>query len=143
MREKEEVAKMFKYNFNFEYFNGFNLSCMQKKCLINDDYQKFDHHRCCCLVTKSWPTLCDPIDCSIPGSSVFHYLPEFVQIHGHWVSDAIQPSHPLLPATSFAFNLSQHQGFSNELVLHIRWPKYWSINFSIQSFQWIFRVDFL
>ena len=85
VREKEEVGKIFKYNFNFEYFNGFNLSCIhdKKKCLINDYYQKFDHHCCCCLVTKSCPTLFDPIDCSTPGSSVLHYCPEFAQVHGH------------------------------------------------------------
>ena len=51
----------------------------------------------------------DPIDCSTPGFPVLHYLPEFAQIHVHWVSDAIQSSHPLSPS-SFAFNLSQHQG---------------------------------
>ena len=49
------------------------------------------------------------MDCNTSGSSVLHYLPEFAQIHVHWVGDAIQPPHPLLPS-SFAFNLSQHQG---------------------------------
>ena len=52
---------------------------------------------------------CNPIDYSLPGFPVLHYLLEFVQIHVHWVSDAISPSHPLLPPSSFAFNLSQHQ----------------------------------
>ena len=61
---------------------------------------------------------------SLPGFLVLHYLPEFAQIHVHCVSDAIQPSHPLLPPSP-AFNLSQHQVFSNELTLCIRWPKYW------------------
>ena len=55
---------------------------------------------CCCLVAKLGPTLCDPINCSMPGSSVLYYLPEFAQIHVHWVGDAIQPSHPLLPPFS-------------------------------------------
>ena len=64
----------------------------------------------CCSVTKSCPTLWDSMDCSMPGSSVLHCLPEFAQIHVHWVSDAIQQSHPLLPSSPFAFNLSQHQG---------------------------------
>ena len=49
----------------------------------------------------------------------------------HWVNDAIQPSHPLLSPSPPAFNLSQHQVFSNESVLPIRWPKYWSFSFSI------------
>ena len=51
-----------------------------------------------------------PLDCSIPGFSVFHYLPEFAQSHVHWVSDGIQPSHPPLSTSPLAFNLSQHQG---------------------------------
>ena len=48
-------------------------------------------------------------------------------------SDAIQPSPPLLSSSPPAFNLSQHQGLFQELVLHIRWPKYWSFSFSISS----------
>ena len=79
----------------------------------------------------SYVRLCDPMNCSTPGFSVLHHLPEFVQTHVRWVSDAIQPSHPLLPPSPFALYLSQHQGFSNELALHIRWPKYWS--FSLAS----------
>ena len=54
-------------------------------------------------------TLCDPMDCSTPGFSVHHQLPEFTQTHVHWVSDAIQPSYPLLSPPP-ALNLSQHQG---------------------------------
>ena len=49
------------------------------------------------LVAKWCVTLCDPMNCSMPGFPVFHYFPEFAQTHVHWVSDAIQPSHPLLP----------------------------------------------
>ena len=55
-------------------------------------------------------TLCDPIDGSTPVFSVHHQLPEFTQTHVHQVSDAIQPSHPLLSPSPPAFNLSQHQG---------------------------------
>ena len=56
-------------------------------------------------------TLCDPTNCSTPGFPVLHYRPEFVQTHVHWVSDAIQPSHPLWsPPSPPALNLSQHQG---------------------------------
>ena len=46
-------------------------------------------------VTQSWPSLCDPMDCSMPGLPVHHQLPKFTQIHVHWVGDAVQPSHPL------------------------------------------------
>ena len=55
------------------------------------------------------PTLCNPMDCSTPGLPVHHQLPEFTQTHVHRVSDAIQPSHPLLSPSPPAFNLSQHQ----------------------------------
>ena len=66
--------------------------------------------------------------CVRPGSSFLHYLLEFAQIHVHWVNDVIQPSHPLSPP--IAFNLSQHQSFSNESALCIRWSKCWSFSFS-------------
>ena len=59
------------------------------------------------------------------GPPVHHQLPESTQTHVHWVSDAIQSSHPLSPPSLPAPNPSQHQGFfSNESVLWIRWPKY-------------------
>ena len=61
-------------------------------------------------VAQSCPALCDPMDCSTPGLPVHHQLPEFTQTHVHWVSDAIQPSHPLLSPSPPTFNLSQHQG---------------------------------
>ena len=64
----------------------------------------------CFLGLQSCPALCDPIDCSVPGSSVLHYLPESVQTHTHWVYDAIQPSWPLSSPSSPALNLFQHQG---------------------------------
>ena len=58
-------------------------------------------------IAQSCPTLCDPMDCSMPGLPVHHQLPEFTQIHVHWVGDAIQPSHPLSSPSPPAFNLSQ------------------------------------
>ena len=66
----------------------------------------------------------------MPGLPVHYQLPELAQTRVHWVNDEIQPSHPLSSPSSLTFNLSQHQGFSNELVLPIRWPKYWSFHFS-------------
>ena len=71
------------------------------------------------------------MDCSTPGFPVLHQLLELAQIHVHWVSDAIQSSHPLSSHSPPAFNLSQHQGLFHESVLHIRWQKYWSFSFSI------------
>ena len=98
-------------------------------------------------VAQSCPTLCNPMDRSTPGFHVYHQLPEPTQTHVHHVGDAIQPSHPL-SSPSPAFSLSQHQGFSNESVLRIRWPKYWSFSFSISpsneySGLISFRMDWL
>ena len=79
------------------------------------------------LVAQSCLTLCDPMDCTMPGLSVHHQLPEFTQTHVHWVGDAIQPFHPL-SSPSPIFNLSQHQCLFKWSQL---WPKYWSFSFSI------------
>ena len=61
-------------------------------------------------VTQSCPTLCDPMNCSLPGFPFHHQLPELAQTHVHWVGDAIQPSHLLSSPSPPAFNLSQYQG---------------------------------
>ena len=82
-------------------------------------------------VAQLCPALCTPMGCSIPGFPVHQQLLELAQTHVHRVNDAIQPSHPLSSPSPPAFNLSQHQGFSNESALCIRWPKYWSFTFSI------------
>ena len=65
---------------------------------------------CCCWVAKLCPTLCDPMDCSMPSFSVLHYLPELAQTHVRRVSNAIQPSHLLLSPSIPVLSLSQHQG---------------------------------
>ena len=65
------------------------------------------------------------MDFSMPGLPVHHWLPELAQTYVHQVSDAIQPSHPLSSPFPSAFNVS------NESVLRIRWPEYWSFSFSI------------
>ena len=101
-----------------------------------------------CSVTQLCPTLCNPMDCRTPGLPVHHWLPEFTQTYVHWVGDVIQPSHPLPSPSPPACNLSQHQGLSNESVLHIRGPKYWSVSFSISpsnehSGLISFRMDWL
>ena len=99
-------------------------------------------------VTQSCPTICSTMDNSTLGFPVHHQLPELDQTHVHQVGDAIQPSHPLLSPSPPAFTLSQHQGLSNESVLHISWPKYWSFSFSINpsneySGLISFRIDWL
>ena len=81
-------------------------------------------------VAQSCLTLCNPMDCSMPGFPVHYQLPELAQTHVLQIGDAIQPPHPhlllLLPSIFPSIMV-----FSNESVLHIRWPKYWSFSFSI------------
>ena len=82
-------------------------------------------------VAQSCPTLCDPLDCSMPGLPVLHQLLELAQTHVRQVGDAIQLSHPLscpllLPPSIFP----SIRVFSNESALHIRWPKYWTFSIS-------------
>ena len=82
---------------------------IQEKLEWKEERRFKTFYYCCGSVTKSCPTLCSPMNCSTPGFPVLNYLPQFAQTHVHWVSDAIQPSHPLSPP-SLALNLSQHQG---------------------------------
>ena len=104
----------------FTYFlNNFFLTCLIKqvywqqiqslfvllrKSLFSFTSVKFS------LVTQSCPTLCHPMDCSMPGLPAHHQLPKFTQTHVHWVGDAIQPSHRLSSPSPPALNLSEHQG---------------------------------
>ena len=94
----------------------------------------------CFSVARSCPTLCDPIDCRTSVFPVLHYLPELAQTHVHWVSDAIQPSSSVIP---FSFNLSQHQGLFQWVSSSHQVAKILELQLQHQSFQWIFRVDFL
>ena len=87
---------------------------------------------CCCSVTKLCLAFCDPMDCSKSGFSVLNYLLELAQIHVHWVSSAnhlILCCPLLLPPVFPSIRV-----FSNQSVLCIRWPKYWSFSFSISPF---------
>ena len=97
-------------------------------------------------VTQSCPTLCNPMNRSMPGLPVHHQLPEFTQTHIYRVSDAIQPSHPLSSPSPPAPNPSIRV-FSNESTLRMRWPKYWSFSFSIIPYKehpgLVFRMDWL
>ena len=92
-------------------------------------------------------TLCDSMDCSIPGLPVHHQILELAQNHAHQVSDAIQPSHPwsspFLPSI-----FPSKMVLPNESVIRIRWTKYWSFNFNISpsneySTLISFRMDWL
>ena len=94
-------------------------------------------------VTQSSPTLCNPMDCSTRGLPVHHQFPGFTQTHAHWVSDAIQPSHPLSSPSTPAFNLSQHEGLFKWVSSSHQVAKVMEFQLQHQSFQWIFRTDFL
>ena len=77
--------------------HGYNLV---KKCCVKHS---------CCSVTKSYQTLCDPLDCSMADFPVIHYLLEFAETQVHCINDAIQSSHPLSSPSPLALNISQHQ----------------------------------
>ena len=82
-------------------------------------------------VAQSCPTLCDPMNRSMPGLPVHHQLPEFTQTHVHRVSDAIQPSHPLSSPSLLPPIPPSIRVFSNESTLPMRWPKYLNLSLSI------------
>ena len=99
-------------------------------------------------VTQSCLTLCDPMECSTQGFPVHHQLPELAQTHVHQVTDVILPSYPLSSPSPPPSIFPSIRVFSNESVLPIRWPKYWSFSFSISpsneySGLISFRIDWL
>ena len=92
-------------------------------------------------VAQLCPTLWDPMNRGTPGLPVHHQLPEFTQTHVHWVSDAIQPSHPLSSAFPPALNLSQHQGLFQWVSSSHQVAKVLEFQLQHQSFQWTTRTD--
>ena len=94
-------------------------------------------------VTQWCLTPCNPMDCSMPGFPLHHQLLELTQTHVHWAGDAIQPSHPLSSPSPPAFHLSQYQGpFQWVSCLH-QVASVLELQLQHQSFQGIFRTDFL
>ena len=96
--------------------------CLSKTFFISEE---------CCSVAQSSPTLCNSMDCNMPGFLVLHYLPELAQTHIHWISDAIPPSCALSSTSPPPSIFPSIRVFSNESALHIWWPEYWSFSFSI------------
>ena len=99
-------------------------------------------------VTQSCLTLCNPMNCSMPGFLAHHQFPEHTQTHDHRLGDAIQPSHPLSSLLLLPSIFPSIRVFSSESALHITWPKYWSFSFSISpsneySGLISFRMDWL
>ena len=105
-----------------DIWNGYIF--IKQKRICNKEYSVSS-------VAQSCPTLCDPMDCSTPGFLVHHQLLEATQTHVHHVSDTIQPSYPLSSLLLPPSILPSIRVFFNELVLCIRWPKYWSFSFTI------------
>ena len=105
----------------------------QAPCTGNMEFQPLDHQGTVQFssAAQSCLTLCDPMNHSMPGLPVHHYLPEFTQTHIHRVCDAIQPSHPRSPFLLLPPVPPSIRVFPNESTLHMRWPKYWSLSFSI------------
>ena len=86
---------------------------------------------CCCSVAQLCPTPCDPMNCSMPGFPVLHYLLEFVKLMS---IESVMPSNHLVlccPLLLLSSVFPSFRVFSNESALHIRWPKYWNFSFSI------------
>ena len=94
-------------------------------------------------VTQSSPTVCDAMNCSMPGLPVHHQLPELTQTHVHGVGDAIQPSHPLSSPSPPALNLSQHQSLFQWVSSSHQVAKALEFQLQHQSFQWTPRTDLL
>ena len=94
-------------------------------------------------MAKSCPTLYSFKDCSTLGSPILHCLPEFAQIHIHWVSDAIQPFHPLLTPSPPALNLSQHLSLGQWVGSSHQVPRVLELQVQRQFFQQILRIDLL
>ena len=94
-------------------------------------------------VAQSGPTLCNPMNHSMPGLPVHHRLPEFIQTRVHWVGDTLQPSHPLLSPSPPAFNLSQHQGLFKWVSSSHQVAKVLEFQLQHQSFQWTPKTDLL
>ena len=104
------------------------------------DHNKHSVQQFCRSVTSD--SLGPPMDCSTPGFPVHPQLLEHTQTHVHWVGDAIQSSHPL-SSPSPAFSLSQHQGLFQWVSSSHPVAKVLEFQLQDQSFQWIFRTDFL
>ena len=83
---------------------------------------------CCCSVIQSCQTLCDYMDCSMPGFPVLHHILDLVQTHDHWVCDAIQTTHPLSTPFLLPSIFPSIRVISNESALPFRCPKYWSFS---------------
>ena len=116
----------FLYYYYLDIFHDIEIT-NNKILEANSNWESSVQFSCSVMSDSLWPhgLYHSSLPCSSPTPRAF------TKIHVHWVNDAIQPSHPLSSPSPPALNLSQHQVFSSESGLPIRWPKYWSLSFSI------------
>ena len=136
-------------SYQLYFINVFHLWEFPENIVYNLNYSK----KCHCYqnnlklsvqlssVIQLCSTLCDPVDCSMPGFPVCHQLPELAQTHVHQVGDAIQPPYRLSSPSPPALNLPQHQGLFQWVSSLPQVAKV--LELQHQSFQWIFRTDFV
>ena len=91
-------------------------------------------------VPQSCLTLCDTMDCSMPGFPIPHHLLKFAQVHVHCIGDAIQPSHPLSHSSPSALNLSQHQELFQWVMCSHQMTNILELQLQYQSFEWYSRL---
>ena len=136
------MANLSVYSFLWMNFHMFWLNfSLWFQCSVPQVIVEWTFHSSVQLLSQ-FPTLCDPMDYSTPGLPVHHQLLRFTQNHVHWVSDDIQPSHPLLAPSPPAFNLSQHQGLFQWVSSSHYVATVLEFQLQHQSFQWTFRTDF-
>ena len=139
---KEKIINDIKQFFEQNEKPRINFSWSISKCIVQNvvilkDNGQFSSVAQACL------TLCDPMDCCTPGFPVHYQLLELTQTHVHWVSDAILPSHRLSSPFPPTFSLSQHQGLIQWVSSPHQLTKVLEFQPQHQSFQWIFRTNFL
>ena len=136
-QEKQRGWSLVKKNENFSQINKEQTKNKANFISRNKCWLQFSS------VTQSYPTLCDPMNHSMPGFLVHHQLLESNQTHVQWVSDAIQPSHPLSSPSPPALNLSQHQGLFQWVSSLHQVAKVLEFQLQLHSFQWTPRTDLL
>ena len=124
--------------FLFRYRNS-NIEALLSKYFYSELVKIYNLSVQFSSVAQSCPTLCDPMDYSMPGFPVHHQLLELTQTHVNHVGDAIQPSHPLSFPSPPVFNLSQHQSLFQWVSSSYQVAKVLEFQLQHQSFQWLYR----
>ena len=134
-----KIVNLFLIEDELTVFNILEFLCFPKRSWWQSQFSSVQFSS----VAQSCLTPCDAMKHSTPGLPVHHQLPEFTQTHVHRVGDAIQPLHPLLSPSPPALNLSQHQGLFKWVSSSHQGTKVLEFQLQHESFQCIFRTDFL